>query len=96
MFKSNIEDFFSHKYTKIKVNSDDDLPLEKMLNNVAILNRSISDRKHIHYYYHFFREMFIQVIYKMLYYERINISRSIDVNETGALMHYLGLLVFFG
>ena len=29
MLKSNISDVCSHKYTKFKINSDDDLPLEK-------------------------------------------------------------------
>ena len=29
MFKSNISDIYSHKYMKIKSNSDNDLPLEK-------------------------------------------------------------------
>ena len=27
--KSNLSDAYSHEYTKIKINSDDDLPLEK-------------------------------------------------------------------
>ena len=30
MLKSNISDMYSHKYTKNKTNSDDDLPLEKI------------------------------------------------------------------
>ena len=29
MLRSNILGFYSHKYTKIEINSDDDLPLEK-------------------------------------------------------------------
>ena len=39
MFKINILDVYSHKYTKIKINSDDDLPLEKTINmqNIVIL-----------------------------------------------------------
>ena len=32
MLKSNMSDIYSHKYMKIKINSDDDLPLEKSLN----------------------------------------------------------------
>ena len=32
MLKNNISDVYSHKYTKTKVNSDDDLPLEKPIN----------------------------------------------------------------
>ena len=30
--KSNISDAYSNKYTKIKINSDHDLPLKKKLN----------------------------------------------------------------
>ena len=39
MFKINILDVYSHKYAKIKINSDDDLPLEKTINmqNIVIL-----------------------------------------------------------
>ena len=37
MFKSNISDgFFFHKYTKIKINSDNDLPLEKKCDKCKI------------------------------------------------------------
>ena len=32
MFKGNISVVFSHKYMKIKINSDNDLPLESTLN----------------------------------------------------------------
>ena len=32
MLKSNISDVYSHTYAKIKIISDDDLPLEKTLN----------------------------------------------------------------
>ena len=39
MLKSNISDVYCRKYIKIKINSDDVLPLEKTLNthNLAIL-----------------------------------------------------------
>ena len=39
MLKSKISDVFSHKFTKIKNNSDDALPLEKAItmHNVIIL-----------------------------------------------------------
>ena len=38
---------------KIKINSDDDLPLEKALNmhNVVILIKSFFKKNHNHYYY---------------------------------------------
>ena len=30
MLKSNISDVYFHKYKKMKINSEDDLPLEKI------------------------------------------------------------------
>ena len=38
MFLSNISDLYSYKYTKIKINSDDDIPLGKTetMHNVII------------------------------------------------------------
>ena len=41
LLKINIADVYSHKYTKTKIKSDDDLPLEKILNthNVVIIKR---------------------------------------------------------
>ena len=36
MLKSNISDVYSNKYMKIKINSDDDLPLEKTLNAIIL------------------------------------------------------------
>ena len=49
--------FFSYNYTKIKIDSDDDLPLEKTLNlqNVVILIKSVLNKKS-HYYYNIFLE----------------------------------------
>ena len=43
MLQSNISDVYSLKYTKIKINSDDDLSLENRLNmqNVLILIKSV-------------------------------------------------------
>ena len=52
MLKSNISDVYSHKYTKIKINSDNDLPLEKTINmqNVAIVIKSIFNKNHNYFY----------------------------------------------
>ena len=60
MLKSNISDVSSHKFMKIQINSDDDLPLEKTLNihNVAILFKSLFNKIRNHYYYHKFLEKF--------------------------------------
>ena len=43
MLKINISDIYSHQYIKIKINLDDDLPLEKTLNmhNAVILTKSV-------------------------------------------------------
>ena len=53
MFKSNISNVYSHKYTKIKINSNDDLPYEKVTNedNVVILIKSVFNENYNHYYY---------------------------------------------
>ena len=62
MLKSNISDIYSHKYTKIKINFNDELPLEKAItiHNVMILVKSAFDKNHNHYYYKVFLEkMFI-------------------------------------
>ena len=53
MLKSNLSDVFLSKYTKIKISSDDDLPLDKTLNMyyVVKLIRSFLIKDHNHYYY---------------------------------------------
>ena len=59
MLKSNTLDIYHHKYTKIKINSDNDLPLEKTLNmnNVVILVKSIFSKNQNHCYYQQFLEI---------------------------------------
>ena len=51
MLKSDISDFYPHKYAKIKISSVDDLPLEKALNmyNVVIPIKSVLNINHKHY-----------------------------------------------
>ena len=60
ILKSNISDVHSHKYTKIKLNSDDDLPLQKAVNlyNEVILIKSAFIENHNHYCYHVFLEKY--------------------------------------
>ena len=60
MLKSNILDFYSHKYTKIKIDLNDNLPLEKTLNvhNVVIRIKSVFNKNYNHYYYRVFLEKF--------------------------------------
>ena len=58
MLKSNISSVYSNKYAKIKINSDDDLSLEKALNmyNVVIPIKSVLNENHDHCCYQTFSE----------------------------------------
>ena len=58
MLKSNISDVYFHKFMKIKINLDDDLPLGKTLNmhNVGIRIKSVFNKNHNHYYNQVFLE----------------------------------------
>lgn len=52
ILKSNISCAYSHKYTKIGINSNDILHLEKTLNmhNVVILTKSVFNQNDNYYY----------------------------------------------
>ena len=52
MLKTNVLNAYFQRSMKIKINSDDDLPL-KILNmyNLKILIKSVSNKNHNHYYY---------------------------------------------
>ena len=55
--KSSITDIFSHYYVKIKVDSYDSLPIEKILTlHVIILIKSVLNNDQNHYYYNIFLE----------------------------------------
>ena len=58
MLNSNITDIYSHKYMKIKINLDDNLPFKKTLamHNIVILVISVSNINHNRYYHHKFLE----------------------------------------
>ena len=58
MSKSIISDVYFHKYSNIKVNSDNDLLLEKIFNiqNVVMLMKSAFNKNHNHYKYQTFLE----------------------------------------
>ena len=60
ILKSNISDIHSHQYTKIKISSGDDLPLEKTLNmhDLVILIKSVVNKNHNHYCYQVFLKIF--------------------------------------
>ena len=56
-------DIDSNKYTKTKINSDDDLTLEKPLNtnNLVICNKFIFNKNYNHYYYnYYYYQVFIE------------------------------------
>ena len=60
MLKINISDVYSYKRMRIKINSDDDLPSEKLLNmhNVVIFIKSFINKNHNNNYYQLsFRKM---------------------------------------
>ena len=75
---------------KIKINSDDNLPLGKTLNmqNVVTPTKSVFNKNCNHYYYETFLEKFSFNI-KMLYYARIDVSQSINVKKTTTLKSVL-------
>ena len=60
--------YFSHNYAKIKIDSDDNLPLEKTLisHNIIIFIKSVFDKNKNHYYYYdiFFEKCFNQLAKK--------------------------------
>ena len=61
MLKSNVLEIYSHKYIKIKVDSDDALPLEKTLNmhDVVISVESVFNKNYNHCCYKTFLERFL-------------------------------------
>ena len=80
--KNNVSDIYSHKYSKIKINLDYDLPLEKTEDtaNVVILIKSIFNENHNYNC----SEMFLKKMYEIIDYDRVDISQGIDVNKTSA------------
>ena len=75
--------FFSQKYMKIKTNSNDDLLLKNTLNmnKVVIFVEYFVIKVISIIIIKVFRKMFIQIIYKMLYYGRIYVSENVEVNK---------------
>ena len=68
-----------------KLNSDDDLPLNKSLqfHDMTIIIRSVLEKDGKLYLQVFFRWYFVWIKYmKMLEYNKIDISVEIDVNKT--------------
>ena len=77
---------------KIKFNSNDDLPLSKILKLriLTIIVRSVFEEDGKYYPQVFLDECLYEV--QMLEYDKIDISEGIDMNKTNA---FLPLLVFF-
>ena len=66
---------------KIEFDSDDKLPISKQLKflSVAIVIRSVFEEDGQYY-----PQAFLDDCYKMLEYDRIDISEGIDINKTSA------------
>ena len=75
---------YGKDFIKINFNSDDNLPLNKILklHNITITVRSVFE-KDSKYYPQVFLDECLYKIY-MLEYDRIDISEGIDVNKTNA------------
>ena len=58
VLKNGITDLFSNNYAKLKIDSHDDLLLEKILTlyNVVMLIKSVFNNNQNHYYYNVFLE----------------------------------------
>ena len=70
---------------KIKFNTDDNIPLNKIIYfpTITIIIRSITQKDHK--YYQNFPLMNVCIKYKMLEYDSIDISEGIDFDETNKL-----------
>ena len=75
---------YEKDYMKIKFNSDDDLPLNKIMNPhmLTIIIRSVFEENG-KYYPQVFLDEYLYEVY-MLEYDRIDISEGIDINKTNA------------
>ena len=76
--KINVSDIYSHTYTKTKISSDDDLPLERTIkmHDIIILSMLVFNKKHNHYYQN------VHTNNIMLCYSRIEFSEGILINKT--------------
>ena len=93
--KSGIKYVFSHNYAKIKVDSNDSLPLEKTfsLRNVTILVKSVFNADKNHYYYNIFLEKYSYkwkiIIEMLILMELIFINQ---MNQKGAIFVSISIL----
>ena len=83
--KSNISDIYSDEYTKIKINSDNDLPFKKnTMHYAVILTKSVFNENHNHQTIKCFQKNVHINNIKILYYNRIVISEGTDVNKSSS------------
>ena len=82
---SRKSDDYDEKYIKIKLDSDDKLPLNKTMKIpiMVIVVRAIFYENNIMLSTSFLRWISVQNI-KMLYYDRIDVSEGIGINKTRA------------
>ena len=78
---------YSHNF-KTKIDNNDDLATYKTnsMSNIIVLFRHAFNKNQNHSYYHVYLEKGIN---KMVYYSRIDISDSIDVNKNKASKEYM-------
>ena len=78
---------------KIKFNSDDKLPLHKMLKRykMVIVVRSVFHQSKKYYSQVFLDEFLhrLQLKWNMLYYDEIDVDEDIDVNKTSASEEFI-------
>ena len=81
------ENDYGKDYMKMKFNSDNELPLNKLLKFhwMIIIIRSVFEEDSKLYSQLFFRGHFVWVSVKMLQYEKTDASEGIDVNKTSIL-----------
>ena len=86
MLKNIYSSVYFQKFVKTKINSDNNLPLEKTLNiqNVVILVNSVFSKNQNYYYYQVFLKTCSDNV-KMLYFNRIDASKDIDSNKASII-----------
>ena len=97
--KSGITGSINHNFGKIRIDSYNSLPIEKIMtfHNVIILIKSVVNKNKNNYYYDIFLEkglnkdksdtQFFKMygcILQILYFDRISVSEEIDGNKTSA------------
>ena len=70
MLENNFSGVYYHKYMKIKINSNDRLPLETLgMLNIVVLIKSIFSKNYNQYYHQTFLEKYSNKLTKEILYE---------------------------